>query len=766
MTRPLLTGGEARRRPVAVAIARRGVVLLSMAAALLAGAARPALAQDGSVQGIVTSAATGSPLEGVAVVLLAGESQAHAVLTDRNGFYQVGGVDPGAYSLEARLLGFRTYEQQLDMDAGDRRTVNVRLEEDPVALEELVVSASRGATVRELGRQRVTPAELRLVPVPAGSGDLATYLQTLPGVTTTGDRGGQLFVRGGTPSENLVLVDGFPIYQPFHIVGFFSVFPEDLVSGVDFYAGGFGPRYSGRTSSVLDVALRDGNPGEVQGSGSVSPFLAEALVEGPLGDGVSLIAAARRSLVDETSEPLLGARQPLTFDSQLLKLTIREGDNLRCSALALRTSDRGQLDPEEDASRVAWRNLVLGGRCVSQFESFLRLFEANFSYSSVANEAVSRGSSDFESSIWRLQHDAHATTLLGTVPLRAGYHFYTELSSYDLRELFGFQLEDDELIGAGAYLEPTLRVGDRLEVRPGVHLAISPRRTVEPRVRASWQPLGRPEERLEAAVGLYSQDLLGTSDMRDVGSVFTAWMRPPGDRSTRALHGIVGWQQALGGGVRWSVDGYYKWLRDLPVPIWRAVAQFTTRLGRAEGEVYGADLRLEVNRPGIYGFVGYGYAVTEYVAAADDFDTWFGERVQRFHPPHDRRHQVNALATVDVADFELSARWQLGSGLPFTRPMGFDEAFNFGDDLHDVSRDVGTTRLLLDRPFAGRLPMMHRLDLSLGRTVRTRAGRLSGQVGVINAYDRRNMFYYDLYSGRRVDQLPLAPYASLTLRTR
>lgn len=76
-------------------------------------------------------------------------------------------------------------------------------------------------------------------------------------------------------------------------------------------------------------------------------------------------------------------------------------------------------------------------------------------------------------------------------------------------------------------------------------------------------------------------------------------------------------------------------------------------------------------------FLGYGYAWTEYVAADDAFGLWFDEPVQRYHPPHDRRHQVNALASVDVAGFTASARWHLGSGLPFTRPMGFEEAFDY-----------------------------------------------------------------------------------------
>src|SRR5690606_5779228 len=174
-----------------------------------------------------------------------------------------------------------------------------------------------------------------------GGGDLASYLQTLPGVTTTGDRGGQLFVRGGSSAANLALVDGIPIYQPFHIVGFFSVFPEELISSADFYAGGFGARYSGRTSSVLDVQLRDGDFTGLRASGSLSPFLAEAVVEGPAGRDMSWMASARRSLIEATSSAIAGERQPLTFESQLLKMTVRSGEDLRCSALALRTADRG-----------------------------------------------------------------------------------------------------------------------------------------------------------------------------------------------------------------------------------------------------------------------------------------------------------------------------------------------------------------------------------------------------------------------------------------
>jgi hypothetical protein len=725
-----------------------------------------AAAQQASIQGIVTSSSTGGPLEGVAVVLESGARQAHGTRTDRNGFYQIGGITPGTYTLRAQHLGQVEHQQAITFAPGARLTVNFALEPDVVALEGVVVSPERGATVQDMGRQRITPAELHLVPVPAGSGDLASYLQTLPGVTTTGDRGGQLFVRGGTPAENLVVVDGIPIYQPFHILGFFSAFPEDLVSSVDFYAGGFGARYSGRTSSVLDVALRDGDPNRYHATGSVSPFLAEALVEGPGGAGFSWLASVRRSLIDETSEALLGARQPLTFDSELFKLTATDGENLRCSALALRTSDRGQTDPGRADSYISWENRVAGGRCVTQFEHVLRLLEVNFSASSFDNSAVSRGSSKLGSRVWRMQHDAHTTSLIRSIPVYAGYHAYVEAMDYDLTELFGFQADDNDLLGLDGYVEVAVPVGARLEVRPGAVLTASPRTGVEPRLRASWEPFGRSSEKLQGAFGLYRQDLVGTSDMRDVSSVFMAWMTPPEDVPLEALHADLGWQQSLPGGVRWSVEGYYKRMKNIPVTAWQATTKFTTRLDRADGKVYGADTRIEYTSPHFYGFVGYGYASTEYETAQPEFSTWFGDSVQTYHPPQDRRHQLNALASVDLAGFRTSARWQFGTGLPFTSPIGFDEAFDVTSALPDVSNAVGTTRMLLDKPFTGRLPMMHRLDVSVERGFDLPFGRLTAQVGAINAYDRRNMFYYDLYTARRVDQLPLAPYASLTVRSR
>jgi len=725
---------------------------------------RPAWGQEAAIQGIVADSATGQPLEDVAVSLSANGQQVHGTFTDRNGFYQIPGIRPGTYTLRGQQLGYREYQQEITVGPGEPQTVSFRMAQAAVQLEGIVVSPERGAAVRDLGRQTVTPEDLRFVPVPGGSGDLAAYLQTLPGVTTTGDRGGQFFVRGGTPADNLVLIDGIPIYQPFHILGFFSVFPEELVSRADFYPGGFGARYQGRASSVLDVRIRDGDPTGTHAAGTVSPFLAEAVLEGST-QGASWLGFARRSLVEETSEALIGSPQPLTFESQFFKVTSTHTKDNRCSALALRTVDSGRLDPDESASEVSWRNLLFGLRCVN-LRSGGQLLEVNWSYSGSGSDAVTRGTSELHSSIWRAQHDLHATGRLGSIPVQAGYILDLEGMSYDLSELFTAQTGDhDAVFGASAYLEPSLALGRRLELRPGIVLVASPRPGLEPRFRVSWEPFGASGGTLQGALGLYRQNVVGISDMRDVSSVFVAWMDAPDRIPLDAWQSVLGWQQDLGGGFRWSVDGYYKRMSGIPVPIWRAVAQFTTELGRADGEVRGADLRVEYSNPRFYGFVGYGYSWIQYEAAQSEFSSWFGQPVQSYHPPHDRRHQVNALANLEIGDFRASARWQFGSGLPYTRPMGFDEAFDYTKNLHDVHTNLGITRLVLDRPLQGRLPMVHRLDLSLEREWNRSLGTLRVQAGAINGYDRRNMFYYDLFTGHRLDQLRFAPYASVTLRS-
>jgi hypothetical protein len=218
---------------------------------------------------------------------------------------------------------------------------------------------------------------------------------------------------------------------------------------------------------------------------------------------------------------------------------------------------------------------------------------------------------------------------------------------------------------------------------PSIPTSIPP--VLNPAFRADWQPFGREEESLSLATGIYRQPVVGINDIRDVSSVFTGWMTSPEQGPQKqAIHAMAGWMQTLGGGFSWSAEGFYKRISNQPVTVWNTDARFNTNLALAKGNVYGGDIRLEYSSRSFFGYIGYGYTFTEYISEQDHFTDWFGDPLQRFHPPHDRRHQINTNLSVNIGSYTASLGWQFGTGLPYTRPLGFDERHDFSDGLPNV----------------------------------------------------------------------------------
>lgn len=742
-------------------------------------------AQQYTIEGLITNSRTGDPLELSNIVLFDSKGNLYKGTTaDINGLYQLSGIASGKYLMRVSYVGYVTYKDSVafeDRDLNKRRSI--RLKPSDESQDEVVVTYSGRKADLDAGQKKISRIELERVPTPAGGGDIASYLQTLPGVVSTGDRGGQLFVRGGTPSENMVLIDGMLIYQPFHIIGFFSAFPQELVANADFYAGGFSARYNGRTSSVLDVKLRQGNKYEYSGSGSVSPFLSEVFVEGPLVKGrSSVVFSTRRSLIDQTSKIYPSGEQPLRFDSQFLKLSYNNDSGGSCSSLFMRTYDRGKLDFEEGDS-FKWRNFVFGGRCSGLSDGPISLFDVNIGFSNVSNvagedEALGRSQNvnsgiditgynrrSSNASLFNL--DINLTQFAKKVRFDYGFYLKVNAMNYDINEMF-FNQEKDKftIYSMGGYLESTIPFGETFSVYPGVAVDVSNNydASIEPRLRLSWQPRNIDNEEINAAVGIYRQPLIGITDDRDAGSAFTSWMPVPGDASQmEAIHALLGWRQPIGDKINFSVEGYYKWLKNKPVAVWGTVAQFTTEIANADGFVYGSDMSIEYNGRVLFMSIGYGYSWTEYETTQDLFVTWFGESSQSYHPSHDRRHKVNVQSSLDLGKYMFNVGWQLGSGLPYTRPLGFDDLIRFEDQLPNIKGEPGVPRIILDRPYGGRLPVYHRLDVSLERDFDFKGGAVNLQVGAINTYDQANIFYFDVYTQRRIDQLPFYPYASLKL---
>ena len=253
-------------------------------------------AQD--LRGRIQDAETRDPLPGATVILYQGQRQVAGLITDNAGMYNFGNLADGTYAVEASFVGYEVLRDTVQTPRDTR--LDLLLMPSRTLLEELIVEAQRADADRfAAGLETIRPSDLARVPMPDVTYDLAGYLLTLPGVVSTGDRGGQLFVRGGTPTQNLVLLDGMRIFQPFHVVGFYSAFPADIIATTDVYAGGFNARYGGRISSVIDIKTRNGNKTRTTGSASMAPFMSGVRLEGPIVPGeASLVLSARESLID------------------------------------------------------------------------------------------------------------------------------------------------------------------------------------------------------------------------------------------------------------------------------------------------------------------------------------------------------------------------------------------------------------------------------------------------------------------------------------
>ena len=727
-----------------------------------------AQAQNAVVRGFAEDASDGQPLQGINVVLTNDAGAFFGTATDRDGFFAISRIPPGTYLLRATFIGYRPFTDSLTLAPDQILSYNFSITFEEAGLDEIVVESERetaGAAAVTAGLQTIRPQDVQLIPSPDLSGDLVTYLSTLPGVVAAGDQGGQFFIRGGEPTQNLVLVDGMLVYQPFHLVGFYSAFPASIMNVADVYAGGYGARYGGRLSTVIDVSSRNGNKRRFSGEASLAPFISAARLEGPIvPNRVSILLSGRLSVIEQGASNIIDDPLPYEFNDQFGKIHAELSSNSQVSISALRSYDKGvigtetEADAEGERDQVVWDNQAIGGRFILLPTSIPVQAEILVSASFIENTFGPEDTPTRSSSAQRINAAANVTHFVGTTDITWGlFARFSELES-ELGGLFQGVESDREFVSeAGGYIETELALVNGLRIEPGVRFQSFPskgRSFIEPRLRAI---LDVGAHRFSAAAGLYHQEIVGLTDRRDAGDVFTAWTTSPLGEVPEAVHLLGGYQVRPASWLKLAIEGFYKQLSDLSIAEWRAFPTFDIGLQPADGTVYGIDTRLEVTTRPFYGFVSYGYSEVEYDSRQEDVQFWFGDDVLTFSPPHDRRHQLNVVGSLRFYGFTLSTRWQFGSGLPFSESLGFDE-FVLLDGPTDVLAEPGDTRVLYGRPYNGRLPTYHRLDISLDRRFEfSRATALTIQASTTNTYDRTNLFYIDLFTLNRLDQLPLIP---------
>lgn len=736
------------------------------------------LSAQGTVRGHIFDAESGDPVS-YATVFLQGTT--YGTSTDIDGFYSLNGIPAGDYNLVAQFLGYDSTAVMIVVKDGAITNKQLSMTVGGINLNTIEISAKKeqAKTEVQISKLSITPKEIQRLPSASGDPDIAQYLTVVPGVVFSGDQGGKLYIRGGSPIQTKVLLDGMTIYNPFHSIGFFSVFETDIIRNIDVLTGGFNAEHAGRISAVLDIKTREGNKKRFSGVLSGSPFQTKLLVEGPIkklegpGSGsASFILTGKYSYLDETSKEVYshinnGEGLPYNFRDLYGKVSLVGGNGSKFNAFGFNYNDRANFS---GISTFDWDSYGAG---------------VNFTLIPLTSNFIVGGTiafSDYKSSFSSPNSSAPRTsgvngfnalidfTYFGaTSEVNYGIEVNGFSTDFSFRNNLGNTIEQkNNSTEIGGFVSFKEKFGG-LVIEPSIRLqyyASLSEFSFEPRLGLKYNI--SDNLRFKMAGGLYSQNLISTINDRDVVNLFVGFLSGPDERifdpngdvaSSRlqkAIHGVAGLEIDLPSQITLNIEPYFKDFTQLISLNRNKLNGTDSNFSTETGLAYGIDVSISKSIGDLDIWSTYSYAKVN----RDD-----GEQV--YPTNFDRRHNVNFLAsmTFGATDaWESSIRWNFGSGFPFTQTQGFYSNFNFADgietDVVQGNPDLGI--IFADDRNGGRLPAYHRLDFSIKRHIKLgKYTKLTATASLTNAYDRDNIFYFDRVNQTRVDQLPILPSIGL-----
>lgn len=729
---------------------------------LAAGALPAAAAGTGAVNGFVRDAASGEPLAYANVYL---DGTDYGTAANDRGYFYIGGIRPGRYELSASFVGFRAARRPVEIQDGQTATVRLELQPDVLEVGEVKVTGDRARFEREVevSATRLETRQMALMPRLGGEVDLFRTIQTLPGVITTSDFSNRLYIRGGSPDQNLILLDGISVYNPSHLFGMFSPFIPEAVSDVTLLAGGFPAKYGGRLSSVLDVTTREGNSKRYTGHGSASVVAATASVEGPIPKG-SFLVAGRRTYLPDVLLAALGVKGVgYYFYDVMGRVNCEPATDSRFTLAGIAAEDVLSFwDPDNRAaldSKLSWGNRglsarwnrvftpVVYGEVLAAWSEFRSNFNVDFGQEADAKFHTDLTDLTLKGDLTWYLADRHT----------AGFGFDAKVVGIAARfdyDTIGF-VRRDTLVPLAVYAEEKWDIlPERLFVRPGLRLAWDPyKRRFEPEPRLGAKYRLQKNLAFNAAVGRFSQPVTTLNSTEAVFSVYDVWVSVPRRfRQSSALHYIAGAEYWLRDDAVVEIEAYYKDFADLLETRYGDFFTPPDSLLVADGYSSGAELMLRRNEGRLNGWLSYSFMWTERAV---------GE--ETFHPHYDRRHSVNVVINFPKLFWgvDLSAKWTLGTGLPYAGSIGYVKRWEY---LPHNGTFRGEWEYAEGGRDAFRYPVYHRLDAGLARAWRFRWGEVTAFADVTNLYNARNVLLYYWEEGadgrpvrRSIGMIPLLP---------
>jgi hypothetical protein len=632
-----------------------------------------------------------------------------------------------------------------------------------------------------VGSLSVSGKELAGAPRFFSEADILRAVQLLPGVEARNDFNAGMNVRGGEGDQNLVLLDGYPIYNPFHLGGLFGTFIGPTVGRVDLLTGAFPAAYGNRLSSVLDVRSAEETRNGLHGTANVSLLASTASLGSAIADGRgSWMIAGRRTYIDLATRLLAPDEVPYDFRDLQAHASYAFGNGLRLAITgyaghdAVSFAESGTAQPDTQA--FSWGNRVLGATVGRTLTAPHSIFSVPMADSVALEQRVSISTFDADVRVGNGLITIHAplrdirtsglVASFGAKHTRTlGYEIATQHFAFENNfsaPIFPADSLAQRMASGSVYYDDLWRPMPKVILTAGARFdAVSGRhwRRITPRLSAKY--FINDDLAITGGVGEYAQWIRSLAREEVPIRPLDFWVGSGRDWPvSTARHYVLGTEGWLNRNRSFRVEVFLKTYRNLlePNPVDDAQKDGDEFLF-LRGHSYGADFMLRQFQVGRFnGWVAYTFGVS----------TRVGGDGKTFHPAQDRRHDINLVGSWDYTKYTLGTRVNLATGTPYTYIVGSFEtqdydAFTHGYTGTQSETGFQGTQYIADDRNGARLPLTSRIDLSL-----TRKGHLFGlpfstYLSVANAANAQNVFAYSFEYNRlppkrvKVPQLPIVP---------
>ncbi|MDF1613001.1 TonB-dependent receptor [Stygiobacter electus] len=756
---------------------------------------------ESSLSGFIYDKTTGEALIGANVFI---PNINRGAVSNVFGFYSIPKIKSGIYNVNISYVGYKTYTIKLDLRNDEDKRLNVYLEQDVIQGKEIIVKADSIRVVERLFNKPVSNIELspkQIQSVPRViEADLLRTLQTLPGIVPLSDFSSAIYVRGGTPDQNLFMIDGTDVYNPEHAFGLFSTFNTDAIKKVEVYKGGFGAEYGGRLSSVIDVTNNDGNRNFYEGKASLSLLSLSSTISGPIRNIGSISGSIRRTYLDQTIAKWVDEVPDYYFIDGNLKafFDLNNSNKLSVSYFGSKDNLNFVLDkkrPESLGFDYIWGNQTGSINLRSIFASNLfGNFWITFSH---FNSFF-----DFDDVGVKEDNQINDLTFKGNIQ-----YFYSENFNFK----FGFEqknanggLKQDFPGGkvdasksrklfsfySSSVWKPNPLWNIEFGLRGDYFFSDKIYKNLDPRFSLKYRLSENANIKLSA--GSFHQYANRIPRLFFVSIWTTADSFVRGSSSN---HFIFGYERALGEKFQLEFETYYKTYKDIysynqnyvadvvpsnysndNVPIYNNQKGLFTR---GDGYSYGIEFLLRKETGAITGWLSYSFSNTYYT-----FDGI--NQGKSFMPRHNRTHAINLVSTIDLNNFineiknqsfeKRDKQWILGlnftffSGQPITLPSSV-YLFTQFPDWEQNKNSLATYPSTIN---TFNLPYYSRFDFSLTYEIDYDSWKISPYIQVFNLFNRKNVWFIqyknEIKDGRvkqkieNVNMFPILPSFGITIK--